>query len=58
MGIARMLLPTATAALVLAACGGGKRDQGTETAAVDTAARSADSAATRPRPGPSASPTS
>ena len=30
MGIARMLLPTATAALVLAACGGGKRDQGTE----------------------------
>lgn len=45
MGIARMLLPTATAALVLAACGGGKRDQGTETAAVDPAARSADSAA-------------
>ena len=42
MGIARMLLPTATAALALAACGGGKHDQGTETAAVDTAARSAD----------------
>ena len=44
MGIARILLP-ATAAAALLACGGGKREQGTETAAVDSAARSADSAA-------------
>jgi hypothetical protein len=44
MEIARILLP-ATAAVMLVACGGDHRDQGTETAAVDPAARSADSAA-------------
>jgi hypothetical protein len=50
MGIARILLP-ATAAAALLACGGGKREQGAETAAVDAAARSADSAARAARTG-------
>lgn len=45
MGFARMLLPATLATAALIACGGGARDQGTETAAVDTAARAADSAA-------------
>ncbi len=45
MALARMLLPVTMATVALAACGGGNRDQGTETAAVDPAARAADSAA-------------
>jgi hypothetical protein len=40
-----MLFPAAFTAALLAACSGGTRDQGIETAAVDTAARAADSAA-------------
>jgi hypothetical protein len=40
-----MLLPAALTTAALVACGGGTRDQGTETAAVDTVARAADSAA-------------
>jgi hypothetical protein len=44
MGLARMLLPAAFTAAALVACGG-KPDGGTETAAVDTAARAADSTA-------------
>ena len=51
MGIARKLLPAATTAVMLVACGSGNRDQGTESAAVDTAARSADSAAQAARTG-------
>ena len=45
MALARKLLPVTFATVALAACGGGNRDQDTETATVDTAARSADSAA-------------
>jgi hypothetical protein len=44
MGFARML-PVTLAAVSLTACGGGSRDRGTETATVDSEARSADSAA-------------
>ena len=51
MGIASKLLPAAATAVVLLACGG-PRDRGTETAAVDTAARAADSAAHAARSGP------
>ena len=51
MGIAWKILPAATSAVVLLACGG-PRDRGTETAAVDTAARAADSAARAARSGP------
>jgi hypothetical protein len=51
MGIAWKVLPAATSAVVLLACGG-PRDRGTETAAVDTAARAADSAARAARSGP------
>ena len=40
MALARKLLPVTFATVALAACGGGNRDQGTETAAVDPAARS------------------
>jgi hypothetical protein len=50
MGIAWKVLPAATA-VVLLGCGG-SRDRGTETAAVDTAARAADSAAHAARSGP------
>ena len=45
MGFARMLLPATLTIAAVVACGGGTRDQGTESAAVDTAARAADSAA-------------
>jgi hypothetical protein len=45
MALARMLLPVTIATVALAACGGGNRDQGTESASVDSAARAADSAA-------------
>jgi hypothetical protein len=45
MDFARMLLPVTFATVSLAACGGGGRGEGTESAAVDTAARTADSAA-------------
>ena len=51
MGIASKLLPAAAISVVLLACGG-PRDRGTETAAVDTAARAADSAAHAARSGP------
>ena len=44
MALARKLLPVTFATVALAACGGGNRE-GTETASVDTAARTADSAA-------------
>ena len=44
------LLATITAAF--AACGGGSRNQGADSAAVDTAARAADSAAKAARTGP------
>lgn len=44
MGLARML-PVTFAIISLVACGGGSRDQGTETAMVDSAASAADSAA-------------
>lgn len=45
MGFARMLLPVTLAAATFTACGGGSRDPGAETAAVDSASRAADSAA-------------
>lgn len=45
MEFARMLLPATLATIAVAACGGGSRAGGTETAAVDTAALAADSAA-------------
>jgi hypothetical protein len=45
MALARMLLPVTMATVALAACGGGNRDHGTETASIDPAARAADSAA-------------
>lgn len=45
MALARMLLPVTLATMALAACGGGARDEGTETATVDSAGRAADSAA-------------
>jgi hypothetical protein len=51
MGIASKVLPAAATAVVLFACGG-PRDRGTESAAVDTAARAADSAAHAARSGP------
>ena len=51
MGIAWKVLPAATSAVVLLACGS-PRARGTETAAVDTAARAADSAARAARSGP------
>ena len=44
MAFARKLLPVTLATVALVACGGG-RDQGTESAAIDPAARAADSAA-------------
>ena len=50
MGFRRMLLPAALTAAVLVACG--KSDKGTETAAVDPAARAADSAAQAAKTGP------
>jgi len=52
MGIAWKLLPAVTTAVVLIACGGGSRDRGTESAAIDTAAHAADSAAHAARSGP------
>ena len=52
MVLARKLLPVTIATVALAACGGGNRDQGTETASVDTAARTADSAARAATTGP------
>ena len=45
MGYLRILLPVTLAGVALAACKGAGRDQGTETAAVDSVARAADSAA-------------
>ena len=51
MVLARKLLPTTFAIVALAACGGGNRE-GTETAAVDPAARAADSAARAATTGP------
>lgn len=48
--VGRILLPIALAVVPLAACGG--RDQGAETATVDTAALAADSAARAARTGP------
>ena len=52
MDFARMLVPVTFAALSLAACGGGGRDQGTESAAADPAKRAADSAAHAATTGP------
>jgi hypothetical protein len=52
MALARMQLPVTIATLALAACGGGNRDQGTESAAIDPAARAADSAAHAATTGP------
>jgi hypothetical protein len=52
MMFARMLLPvTLSAAMALAACGGGNRAADSETATVDSAARAADSAARAARTG-------
>ena len=51
MGIAWKVLPAAISAVVLLACGS-SRDRGTESAAVDTAARAADSASHAARSGP------
>jgi hypothetical protein len=45
MALARKLLPVTIATLAFVGCQGGSRDQGTETGAVDSAARAADSAA-------------
>jgi hypothetical protein len=45
MDFARMLLPVTFATVSLVACGGGGGGRGSESAAVDTAARAADSAA-------------
>jgi hypothetical protein len=45
MALARTMLPVTIATVVFAACSGGNRDHGTETAAIDPAARAADSAA-------------
>jgi hypothetical protein len=45
MALARKLLPVTIATLAFVGCQGGTRDQGTETGAVDSAARAADSAA-------------
>ena len=45
MALARKLLPVTIATLAFAACGGGNRDQGTESAALNPEARAADSAA-------------
>ena len=52
MALARMLLPVTIATVAFAACGGGNRDQGTESASVDPAARAADSAAHAATTGP------
>jgi hypothetical protein len=52
MGYARTMLPAVLTTATLIACGGGHRDQGAESAAVDTAARAADSAAHAARTGP------
>jgi len=52
MGYVRILLPVTLASVALAACKGGSRDQGTETAAVDSSARVADSAAHAAASGP------
>jgi hypothetical protein len=52
MGYVRILLPVTLAGVALAACKGGSRDQGTETAAVDSTARAADSAAHAAASGP------
>jgi hypothetical protein len=52
MDFARMLLPVTFATVSLVACGGGGRDRGTESATVDSAKRSADSAAHAASTGP------
>jgi len=52
MGYVRLLLPVTLAGVALAACKGGSRDQGMETAAVDSTARAADSAAHAAASGP------
>jgi hypothetical protein len=52
MALARMLLPVTIATMAFAACSGGNRDQGTESAAIDPAARAADSAAHAATTGP------
>jgi hypothetical protein len=52
MGYTRILLPVALATLSLAGCKGGARDQGTESAMVDSEARAADSAARAATTGP------
>jgi hypothetical protein len=52
MGSVRILLPVTLGSLVLAACGGGARERGTETAAADSAARTADSVAHAAASGP------
>jgi hypothetical protein len=52
MGYVRILLPVTLVSVALAACKGGSRDQGTETAAVDSSARAADSAAHAAASGP------
>jgi len=52
MGYVRLLLPVTLAGVALAACKGGSRDQGMETAAVDSTARAADSAAHAATSGP------
>jgi hypothetical protein len=52
MGFARTMVPIVLTTATLIACGGGHRNQGTESAAVDTAARAADSAAHAAKTGP------
>jgi len=52
MGYVRLLLPVTLSGVALAACKGGSRDQGMETAAVDSTARAADSAAHAAASGP------
>lgn len=52
MGYVRILLPVTLAGVALTACKGGSRDQGMETAAVDSTARAADSAAHAAASGP------
>jgi hypothetical protein len=52
MGYTRILLPVALGTLSLAGCKGGSREQGAETAMVDSEARAADSAAHAAATGP------
>ena len=52
MDFARMLLPVTFATVSLVACGGGGRDQGSESAAVDSVKCAADSAAHAATTGP------